>query len=72
MKLWLEGPKTGTVELVADLPGFTDNVRINDKGQFWVAIDCCRTPAQYVLTHNPWMRIIYFQVPMRMNILLQE
>ncbi|CAB4263429.1 unnamed protein product [Prunus armeniaca] len=44
MKYWLEGPKNGTVELVADLPGFPDNIRINEKGQFWVAIDCCRTP----------------------------
>ena len=40
MKLWLEGPKSGSRELVADLPGFPDNVRINEKGEFWVAIDC--------------------------------
>ncbi|KAF2322068.1 hypothetical protein GH714_006192 [Hevea brasiliensis] len=69
MKFWLEGPKTGTVELVADLPGFPDNVRLNDKGQFWVAIDCCRTPAQEVLTHNPWMRSIYFRLPIQMSLL---
>ncbi|KAK6266228.1 hypothetical protein QUC31_017065 [Theobroma cacao] len=69
MKYWLEGPKTGTVELVAHLPGFPDNVRINDKGQFWVAIDCCRTPAQEVLTHNPWMRSLYFRLPFRMSVL---
>ncbi|XVE84501.1 hypothetical protein DITRI_Ditri17bG0018600 [Diplodiscus trichospermus] len=69
MKYWLEGPRTGTVELVAHLPGFPDNVRINDKGQFWVAIDCCRTPAQEVLAHNPWMRNIYFRLPIKMSIL---
>ncbi|KAL6976200.1 Protein STRICTOSIDINE SYNTHASE-LIKE 13 [Sarracenia purpurea var. burkii] len=69
MKYWLDGPKTGTVELVADLPGFPDNVRMNDKGQFWVAIDCCRTRAQEVLTHHPWMRSVYFRLPIRMRYL---
>lgn len=69
MKYWLEGPKSGTVELVADLPGFPDNVRINEKGQFWVAIDCCRTPAQEVLSNNPWLRSVYFRLPIRMNYL---
>lgn len=69
MKYWLEGPKSGTVELVADLPGFPDNVRINEKGQFWVAIDCCRTPAQEVLSNNPWLRSVYFRLPIRMSYL---
>ncbi|OMO68037.1 Six-bladed beta-propeller, TolB-like protein, partial [Corchorus capsularis] len=69
MKYWVEGPKSGTVEVAAHLPGFPDNVRINDKGQFWVAIDCCRTPAQEILTNNPWMRSLYFRLPVRMSIL---
>lgn len=69
MKYWLEGPKTGTVELAANLPGFPDNVRINERGQFWVAIDCCRTAAQEVLSHNPWIRSIYFRLPIRMSFL---
>ncbi|KAK6930545.1 hypothetical protein RJ641_004639 [Dillenia turbinata] len=69
MKYWLEGPKTGTVDLVANLPGFPDNVRMNERGQLWVAIDCCRTPAQEVLTNNPWLRSLYFRLPMRMSIL---
>ncbi|GFY82644.1 calcium-dependent phosphotriesterase superfamily protein [Actinidia rufa] len=69
MKYWLEGPKRGLVELVANLPGFPDNVRLNEKGEFWVAIDCCRTPAQEVLTHNPWIRSVYFRLPIRMRYL---
>lgn len=69
MKIWLEGPKSGSVEHVVDLPGFPDNVRINEKGQFWVAIDCCRTAPQEVLTRNPWLRSVYFRLPMRMNLL---
>lgn len=69
MKYWLEGPKIGTTEVVADLPGYPDNVRINEKGQFWVAIDCCRTPAQELLSHNPWFKSIYFRLPIKMSIL---
>ncbi|GMH08672.1 hypothetical protein Nepgr_010512 [Nepenthes gracilis] len=69
MKLWLEGAKSGVVEVVADLPGFPDNVRLNERGEFWVAIDCCRTAAQQVLTHNPWMRSIYFRLPFPMSLL---
>ncbi|XP_057958075.1 protein STRICTOSIDINE SYNTHASE-LIKE 13 [Malania oleifera] len=68
-KYWLEGPRAGTVELVADLPGFPDNVRLNEKGQFWVAIDCCRTPAQEVLSRNPWMRSFYFRLPIPISFL---
>lgn len=69
MKLWIDGPKDGTVECVADLPGFPDNVRMNEKGQFWVAIDCCRTGPQEVLSNNPWLRSIYFRLPVRMSLL---
>lgn len=68
MKYWLEGPRTGEVELVANLPGFPDNVRLNERGQFWVAIDCCRTQAQEVLTHNPWLRNVYFRLPIKLSI----
>ncbi|XP_065868530.1 protein STRICTOSIDINE SYNTHASE-LIKE 13-like [Euphorbia lathyris] len=69
MKYWLEGPKTGTLQLVANLPGFPDNIRSNEKGEFWVAIDCCRTPAQEILTHNPWIKSFYFRLPIRMSFL---
>ncbi|KAK4406251.1 protein STRICTOSIDINE SYNTHASE-LIKE 13 [Sesamum angolense] len=60
-------PIAGKTEVVADLPGFPDNVRINEKGEFWVAIDCCRTAAQEVLIHNPWLRSIYFRLPIPMK-----
>ncbi|MCD9641792.1 Protein STRICTOSIDINE SYNTHASE-LIKE 13, partial [Datura stramonium] len=59
----IEGPNIGTIEIVANLPRFPDNVRVNEKGQFWVAIDCCRTRAQEVLINNPWIRSIYFRLP---------
>ena len=50
LRYWLEGEKKGKVEVFANLPGFPDNVRINEDGQFWVAIDCCRTRIQQVFS----------------------
>lgn len=71
MRYWLAGPRTGEVEVFANLPGLPDNVRRNGKGQFWVAIDCCRTPIQEVLSHNPWIKNIYFRLPLKLNTLAQ-
>ncbi|EYU41103.1 hypothetical protein ABFS82_07G088400 [Erythranthe guttata] len=69
MKYFLEGPKSGKTELVVNLPGFPDNVRVNERGEFWVAIDCCRTAAQEVFVRNPWLRSVYFRLPVPMRYL---
>jgi sugar lactone lactonase YvrE len=71
MRYWLEGPRAGQVEVFANLPGFPDNVRLNSKGQFWVAIDCCRTPMQEVFARRPWLRAAYFKIPVSMKTLGQ-
>lgn len=69
LRYWLEGPDAGKVEVFANLPGFPDNVRLNERGQFWVAIDCCRTPIQEVLSNHPWIKSIYFRLPMKLKFL---
>ncbi|XP_052205890.1 protein STRICTOSIDINE SYNTHASE-LIKE 13 [Diospyros lotus] len=69
MKYWLEGPRKGSTEVVVDLPGFPDNVRLTERGEFWVAIDCCRTRAQEVLIRNPWLRSVYFRLPLPLRYL---
>ncbi|KAK2970491.1 hypothetical protein RJ640_023674 [Escallonia rubra] len=43
LKLWLETSKAGTVEVFAQLPGFPDNIRRNQKGEFWVGIHSRRS-----------------------------
>ncbi|EAY89345.1 hypothetical protein OsI_10849 [Oryza sativa Indica Group] len=72
MRYWLEGPRAGQVEVFADLPGFPDNVRLSSGGgggRFWVAIDCCRTAAQEVFAKRPWLRTLYFKLPLTMRTL---
>ncbi|GJM87126.1 hypothetical protein PR202_ga03050 [Eleusine coracana subsp. coracana] len=37
MRHWIKGPKVGTSETLADLPGYPDNVRQDGRGGYWVA-----------------------------------
>lgn len=38
MRYWIRGPKAGTSELFAELPGYPNNVRPDGKGGYWVAL----------------------------------
>ncbi|CAM0952488.1 unnamed protein product [Alopecurus aequalis] len=38
-RYYLRGPKAGRYELLADLPGYPDNVRRDGKGGYWVALN---------------------------------
>src|SRR5579872_6443090 len=37
LRLWLAGDQTGTSEVIAELPGFPDNLSADGKGLIWVA-----------------------------------
>lgn len=39
LKYWLQGPRTGTLEVFSELPGYPDNVKRNPRGEFWVALN---------------------------------
>ncbi|XP_010427562.1 PREDICTED: protein STRICTOSIDINE SYNTHASE-LIKE 10-like [Camelina sativa] len=39
LRLWLSGPKAGTQDVFAVLPGYPDNIRRNLNGEFWVALN---------------------------------
>lgn len=40
LRHWLRGPRAGTTETFADLPGYPDNVRRDDgRGGYWVALN---------------------------------
>ncbi|XP_055824958.1 protein STRICTOSIDINE SYNTHASE-LIKE 10-like [Solanum dulcamara] len=43
LRYWLKGPLVGTHDIFADLPGFPDNIRINSRGEFWVALQAIRS-----------------------------
>lgn len=48
---------------MAVLPGFPDNVRTNENGEFWVAINCRRTMYGYLFDRYPKLRILLLKLP---------
>ncbi|XP_058196211.1 protein STRICTOSIDINE SYNTHASE-LIKE 3-like [Rhododendron vialii] len=62
-KYWLKGEKAGTSEVMAILPGFPDNIRTNEKGEFWVAIHCRRTMYCYLCSLYPTLRKFLLKLP---------
>ncbi|KAJ7948112.1 putative Strictosidine synthase [Quillaja saponaria] len=71
-KYWLKGEKAGTLEVLAILPGFPDNVRTNEDGDFWVAIHCRRTMYTYFCGLYPRIRkfILKLPVPAKIQFLI--
>ncbi|KAG5516675.1 hypothetical protein RHGRI_037424 [Rhododendron griersonianum] len=62
-KYWLKGEKAGTSEVMAILPGFPDNIRTNEKGEFWVAINSRRTMYGYLCGLYPTLRKFLLKLP---------
>ncbi|XP_044497965.1 protein STRICTOSIDINE SYNTHASE-LIKE 3-like [Mangifera indica] len=67
-KYWLKGEKAGTSEVFAILPGFPDNVRTNEKGEFWVAIHCRRWKYACSLALFPKLRTFILKLPISAKI----
>lgn len=72
-KFWLKGDKAGTSEVLAILPGFPDNVRTNENGEFWIALHCRRYLYSYINAHYPMLRkfILKLPIPTRIQYLAQ-
>ncbi|KAK6926493.1 Strictosidine synthase, conserved region [Dillenia turbinata] len=62
-RYWLKGDKAGTSEIFAILPGFPDNVRTNEKGEFWVALHCHRNMYSYINSLYPGLRKFLLKLP---------
>ncbi|XP_077241039.1 protein STRICTOSIDINE SYNTHASE-LIKE 3-like isoform X3 [Tasmannia lanceolata] len=62
-RYWLKGEKAGMTEIFAILPGFPDNVRTNEKGDFWVAIHCRRSMYTYICGLYPQLRKFLLKLP---------
>ena len=56
-RYWFDGPNKGKVEpVVADMPGYPDNIRRSSDGHFWVAMLGMRTPALDLAMRMPDFR----------------
>ncbi|PKA66054.1 Strictosidine synthase 1 [Apostasia shenzhenica] len=67
-RYWLKGDKAVRSELFAILPGAPDNVRTNEKGEFWVAIHSRRTSLTCFFGMHPTVRKIFLKLPIRTEI----
>lgn len=63
MKFWVKGEKEGSLEVMTLLPGFPDNVRRNEKGDFWVAIHSRRSVFSYMSAKHPNLRKLFVKLP---------
>lgn len=59
-RYWLEGPRAGEFEIVADnLPGIPDGLMGDGTGRLYIAMDTQRVPIMRFLHRNPfWTRMI--------------
>lgn len=67
LRYWLKGEKAGTHDIFATLPGGPDNVRRNEKGDFWVALHSLRSSMDRFLSPRPWARTLLVRLPIPMK-----
>ncbi|XP_072997144.1 protein STRICTOSIDINE SYNTHASE-LIKE 10 [Typha latifolia] len=64
LKYWLQPPKASTFEVIAQLPGFPDNIKRSPRGGFWVAIHSKRGKLVEWSLSLPWLRQVLLRVPL--------
>lgn len=64
LKHWLEGSRAGETEtLIANLPGFPDNINDNPDGTFWTGLVSPRSPVVDALAGSPFLRKVVMRLP---------
>ena len=72
-RFWLKGDKAGTSDVFALLPGFPDNVRTNEEGEFWVALHCRKNLYTHIcgLYPKPRKFLLKLPIPAKIHSLLR-
>lgn len=64
LKYWISGRRAGQSEVFADnLPGFPDNLAVDDKGRYWIAFPTLRNPQVDMLHQHPWLKDLLAKLP---------
>ncbi|KAF4374467.1 hypothetical protein F8388_016018 [Cannabis sativa] len=64
LRLWLNGPNAGNVDVFAELPGCPDNIRMNHKGEFWVALHSKMGVVSNLIVSKPWAGTTLLKLPL--------
>ena len=63
-RYWLAGPRAGQSEIViANLPGFPDNINNGRNGKFWIGLVAPRNELLDDLSDKPWLRKVTQRLP---------
>ena len=63
-RYWLDGPRAGQSEIViANLPGFPDNINNGRNGKFWIGLVAPRNQLLDDLSDKPWLRKVTQRLP---------
>lgn len=68
-RYWVKGPKAGTYEHFVWLAGYPDNVRTNEKGEFWIGLHCRRTVYDMFFKPRPAWKHAFLKLPISVRIL---
>lgn len=64
LKVWLTGPKFGQTEVFANnLPGFPDNLAVDEQGRYWVAFPSLRDEKIDFMHQYPWLKELVAKLP---------
>ena len=64
LRYWIHGPKAGQAEVFADnLPGFPDNLAVDEKGRYWVAFPTLRNHKVDAMHPRPWLKDLVAKLP---------
>lgn len=64
LKYWIGGRQAGQAEVFADnLPGFPDNLAVDDEGRYWVAFPSLRNAQIDYLHQHPWLKDLVAKLP---------
>ena len=65
LRYWIKTPKASTLEEVARLPWFPDNIKMSPRGGFWVGLHAKRGKIAEWSISYPWLRRLILKLPMR-------
>ncbi|KAL4385871.1 hypothetical protein GQ457_09G022740 [Hibiscus cannabinus] len=64
LRLWLRGPNAGNVDVFAELPGYPDNIRRNNNGEFWVGLHSKKGLLAKVALSYGWLGRALLKLPL--------
>jgi Strictosidine synthase len=62
-KYWLQGPKARTVEVIAELSGYPDNIKKSPRGGFWIGLHSRRSTLSKWALSFKWVREQILKIP---------